>query len=108
MLVSDCVSPPQATAIFVYSYEGRLLCSPRWPGMRPESLSRQTVSISSDCVAVRDQARASNEGYAKVRKDFTITEKAFTMAFSWLKAPTSAFTIKTLIKHYAKQTLTPR
>ena len=76
MLVSDRVSPPQATAIFVYSYEGRLLCSPRWPGMRPESLSRQTVSISSDCVAVRDQARASNEGYAKVRKDFTIMEKA--------------------------------
>ena len=74
MLVFDRVSPPQATAIFVYSYEGRLLCSPRWPGMRPESLSRQTVSISSDCVAVRDQARASNEGYAKVRKDFTITE----------------------------------
>ena len=30
---------------------------------------------------------------------FTITEKAPTRAFSWLKVPTSAFTFKTL-KHY--------
>ena len=29
-------------------------------------------------------------------KDFTITEKAPTRAFSWLKAPTSTFTFKTL------------
>ena len=32
----------------------------------------------------------------KVREDVTITEKAPTRAFSWLKAPTSAFTFKTL------------
>ena len=31
-----------------------------------------------------------------VRRDFTITEMAPTRAFSWLKAPTSAFTFKTL------------
>ena len=28
--------------------------------------------------------------------------------FSWLKAPTSAFTFKTLLRHYAKRALTPR
>ena len=28
----------------------------------------------------------------KLREDFTITEKAHTRAFSWLKVPTSAFT----------------
>ena len=39
---------------------------------------------------------------------FTITEKAPTRAFSWLKAPTSAFTFKTLLRHYANQALTPR
>ena len=39
---------------------------------------------------------------------FTITEKAPTRAFSWLKAPTSAFTFKTLLRHYAKRPLTPR
>ena len=39
---------------------------------------------------------------------FTITEKAPTRAFSWLKAPTSAFTFKTLLRHYGKRALTPR
>ena len=38
----------------------------------------------------------------------TITEKAPTRAFSWLKAPTSAFTFKTLLRHYAKRALTSR
>ena len=39
---------------------------------------------------------------------FTITEKPPTRDFSWLKAPTSAFTFKTLLRHYAKRALTPR
>ena len=39
---------------------------------------------------------------------FTITQKAPTRAFSWLKAFTSAFTFKTLLGHYAKQASTPR
>ena len=39
---------------------------------------------------------------------FVITEKAPTRAFSWLKAPTSAFTFKTLLRHYSKRALTPR
>ena len=39
---------------------------------------------------------------------FTITEKAPTRAFSWLKAPTSAFTFKKLLRHCAKRALTPR
>ena len=37
----------------------------------------------------------------------TITEKAPTRAFSWLKAATTAFTFKTLLRHYAKRALTP-
>ena len=39
---------------------------------------------------------------------FTITEKAPTRAFSWLKAHTRAFTFKTLLRDYAKRALTPR
>ena len=39
---------------------------------------------------------------------FTSTEKAPTRAFSWLRAPTNAFTFKTLLRHYAKRGLTPR
>ena len=38
---------------------------------------------------------------------FVITEKAPTRAFSWLKAPTT-FTFKTVLRHYAKQALTPQ
>ena len=38
---------------------------------------------------------------------FTITDKAPTRAFSWLKVPTSAFTFKTLLRHYAKLALAP-
>ena len=38
---------------------------------------------------------------------FTITVKAPTRAFSWLKAPASAFTFKTLLRHYANWVLTP-
>ena len=52
--------------------------------------------------------RASNEGFPNVPEDFTITEKAPTRAFSWFKAATTAFTFKTLLRHYAKRALTPR
>ena len=40
------------------------------------------------------------------RRSCTITEKAPTRAFFWLKAAT-AFTFKTLLRHYAKRALTP-
>ena len=59
----------------------------------------------------REEARDGGwtvELQTKVREDFTIMEKAPTRAFSWLKAPTSAFTLKTLLRHYAKRALTPR
>ena len=39
---------------------------------------------------------------------FIIKEKAPTRAFCWLKAATTAFTFKTLLRHYAKRALTPR
>ena len=51
-----------------------------------------------------DQLSASKRSIRR----FVITKKAPTRAFSWLKAPTSAFTLKTLLRHYAKRTLTPR
>ena len=30
----------ESQAIYIYSYEGRMVCSPKWSGMRPEALSR--------------------------------------------------------------------
>ena len=47
------------------------------------------------------RARAANNPSV-----YTIMEKAPTMASSWLKTPTSAFTFKTLLRHYVKQVLT--
>ena len=41
------------------------------------------------------------------RQSCTITEKAPTRAFSWLKAATTAFTLKTLLRHYANQPARP-
>ena len=44
----------------------------------------------------------------KANRRFVITEKDPTRAFSWLKAATTAFTFKTLLRHYAERALTPR
>ena len=41
---------------------------------------------------------------SSIRK-FVITDKAPSRAFSWLKAATTAFTSKTLLRHYAKRSL---
>merc|ERR1712093_530860 len=40
----------------VWSYEGRLLGNPKFSGLRPEFLNRQTVSLSADVVAIIDRA----------------------------------------------------
>ena len=44
----------------------------------------------------------------KAIRRFVITEKAPTRAVSWLKAASTAFTFKTLLRHYARRALTPR
>lgn len=42
--------------ITIYSYEGRVISNPKYPGMRPELLTTQTVSVSTDIIAVKDYA----------------------------------------------------
>ncbi|KAM9279413.1 intraflagellar transport protein 80 homolog isoform 2-T2 [Morus bassanus] len=42
--------------LYLYSYEGRLISSPKFPGMRTDILNAQTVSLSNDTLAVRDKA----------------------------------------------------
>ena len=66
-------------------------------------LNRQ-ISLSSMKVLIRIFNSASK---SFIRR-FVITEKAPTRAFFWLKAATTAFTFKTLLRHYAKRALTPR
>ncbi|XP_067950088.1 intraflagellar transport protein 80 homolog isoform X1 [Watersipora subatra] len=43
------------TSIYIYSYDGRLRCSPKFPGMRTDILNEMTVSLSVDTLAVRDK-----------------------------------------------------
>ncbi|XP_013923421.1 PREDICTED: intraflagellar transport protein 80 homolog [Thamnophis sirtalis] len=42
--------------VYLYSYEGRLISSPKFPGMRTDILNGQTVSLSSDTLAIRDKS----------------------------------------------------
>ncbi|XP_038273153.1 intraflagellar transport protein 80 homolog isoform X2 [Dermochelys coriacea] len=42
--------------IYLYSYEGRLISSPKYPGMRTDVLNAQTVSLSNDTLAIKDKA----------------------------------------------------
>ena len=55
----------------------------------------------------RDAYIRTSASKSSIRR-FVITEKAPTRDFSWLKAATTAFTFKTLLRHYANQALTPR
>ncbi len=40
--------------LYLYSYDGRLVSSPKWNGMRTELLNINTISISNDFIAVID------------------------------------------------------
>nr|XP_020471287.1 intraflagellar transport protein 80 homolog isoform X1 [Monopterus albus]XP_020471288.1 intraflagellar transport protein 80 homolog isoform X1 [Monopterus albus]XP_020471290.1 intraflagellar transport protein 80 homolog isoform X1 [Monopterus albus] len=41
--------------LYTFSYEGRLISSPKFPGMRADILNAQSVSLSTDTIAVRDK-----------------------------------------------------
>lgn len=43
------------TGIQVYNYDGRLLCTPKFKGLRNEFLNSNIVSLSSDYVAIVDR-----------------------------------------------------
>nr|XP_034988331.1 intraflagellar transport protein 80 homolog isoform X3 [Zootoca vivipara] len=42
--------------LYLYSYEGRLISSPKVPGMRTDILNVQTISLSNDTLAIRDKS----------------------------------------------------
>ena len=62
------------------------------------------IADRGDTGEEEEDTSASNRSIRR----FIITEKAPTRAFSWLKAATTTFTFKTLLRHYAKWALTPR
>ena len=63
-----------------------------------DGLKLVKLKVLDNTIASRSASKSS------IRK-FVITDKAPTRAFSWLKAVTTAFTFKTLLRHYAKWTL---
>uniref|UniRef100_A0A3Q3BNH0 Intraflagellar transport 80 homolog (Chlamydomonas) n=1 Tax=Kryptolebias marmoratus TaxID=37003 RepID=A0A3Q3BNH0_KRYMA len=44
------------SGLYTFSYEGRLISSPKFPGMRADILNAQSVSLSNDTLAVRDKS----------------------------------------------------
>ena len=74
-------------------------------GAARHRLHGEAVRAERDGVSARPSDQRLVTSATKDQLVFTITEKAPTRAFSWLKAPTSAFTFKTLLRHYAKQAL---
>ncbi|XP_026225134.1 intraflagellar transport protein 80 homolog [Anabas testudineus] len=42
--------------LYTFSYEGRLISSPKFPGMRADILNAQVVSLSNDTIAIRDKS----------------------------------------------------
>ena len=80
--------------------------SPALRGDSSQILLEPAAGQSGSITRRRVHSSASNDGPSEVR--FVITEKAPTRAFSWLKAATTAFTFKTLLRHCAKRLLTPR
>ena len=65
-------------------------------------------ALSSAYWALNTLDKVRNSASKSSIRRFVITEKAPTRAFSWLKVVTTAFTFKTLLRHYAKWALTPR
>uniref|UniRef100_G3P721 Intraflagellar transport 80 homolog (Chlamydomonas) n=1 Tax=Gasterosteus aculeatus aculeatus TaxID=481459 RepID=G3P721_GASAC len=42
--------------LYTFSYEGRLISSPKFPGMRADILNATSVSLSNDSIAIRDKS----------------------------------------------------
>ena len=57
------------------------------------------ITQGADPVVCVQHGQVSSASKSSIRR-FVITEKAPTRAFSWLKAATTAFTSKTLLRHY--------
>lgn len=45
----------ERASVNLYSYEGRLISSPRWAAMQPETMNEKSICLSDDTIAARDQ-----------------------------------------------------
>ena len=79
-----------------------------WRGPRPAPTAGRTHPVSGHFWLGLNRGRVNISAWKSFIRRFVITDKVPTRAFSWLKAATTAFTFKTLLRHYAKRALTPR
>ena len=77
----------------------------KWGGRVELPISQLSISGWSRVRCSREISELELEIQTKAIRRFVIMEKAPTRAFSWLKAATTAFTFKTLLRHYAKRSL---
>ncbi|KAJ0407537.1 hypothetical protein P43SY_006855 [Pythium insidiosum] len=56
IIQSEChfITVDNFNGIQVYSYEGKLICAPKLPGMHVEFLNRMTISLSNDTLSLLD------------------------------------------------------
>ena len=97
--IAHCKSSPSTFLTSMHRYYNGYVCTEQGA-----EITGGKWSVTSNQVLVSMSSSASK---SSIRR-FVITEKAPSRAFSWLKAATTAFTFKTLLRHYAKQALTPR
>ena len=88
-------------------FKENLKCN-RGPGQAVTRCSAGDECVLCCCVAGRAIICVCISASKSSIRRVVITEKAPTRAFSWLNAATTAFTFKTLLRHYAKRALTPR
>ena len=50
------------TGLYIYSYDGRLACTPKFAGMRADILNELTVSLSNDTLAIKDKSNEKGKG----------------------------------------------
>ena len=93
-----------------------LYCAIKWPQVSSSECCSAAVLQCSDCRAIKSPCNLTKVSRAgagarvtvmliqllqtKAIRKFVITEKVPTRAFSWLKAASTAFTFKTLLRHY--------
>ncbi|XP_006861914.1 PREDICTED: intraflagellar transport protein 80 homolog [Chrysochloris asiatica] len=68
------------SGIYLYSYEGRFISSPKFPGMRTDILNAQTVSLSNDTIAIKDKADEKDTGPRQFTKSQFCYEELVTRA----------------------------
>ena len=67
--------------VYVYSYDGRLVCTPRHQGMKADTINMQTISISNDTVAIRD--KTDEKGLFSYQQNTVRIEWLTIMAFDY-------------------------